>query len=47
MCVCILELANWHANCTFSAPHYAAIYGLSGSTMFFHVLIDHMIFGRH
>jgi len=31
----------------FSAPHYAAMYGMSGSTTCFHILIDDTIFEKN
>jgi hypothetical protein len=38
MSVRILALVILHANRIFSAPYYIVICGLSGSTIFFHVI---------
>jgi hypothetical protein len=36
--VCILALVTLHANRIFPAPYYTLNYGLSGSTVFFHMI---------
>jgi hypothetical protein len=39
MYVCIIALVIHHANHIFSAPYYIVICGLSGSTLFSHIIL--------
>jgi hypothetical protein len=38
VCICILALAILQEICVFSAPHYIVICGLSGCTIFSHMM---------
>jgi hypothetical protein len=38
VCVCTLALVIWHANVTFSVPHYIITCDLPGCTTFFHII---------
>jgi len=38
MCVCTLALVIGHANCIFSALSYTVVYGVSGCTIFLHII---------
>jgi hypothetical protein len=43
-CVCILTSTIRHQNWILYAPYYVSIYGLSGCTVFFHIVFKKLIF---